>query len=52
MSQEYMLHTREAARAETDPPPGDGDLDPTVIIKSLTSILISGPSLSSWIMYL
>lgn len=35
--------TRLAARADTDPPPGDGDLDPTVITKSLTSIDISGP---------
>lgn len=35
--------TRLAASADTDPPPGDGDLDPTVITKSLTSIDISGP---------
>lgn len=45
--------TRLAARAETDPPPGDGDLDPTVITKSLTSIDIRGPpSGPSDIMYL
>jgi hypothetical protein len=49
---ENCEHTNEAASADTDPPPGDGDLDPTVRIKSFTSILARGPSLSSVIMYL
>ena len=46
------IPTSEAARADTDPPPGDGDRDPTVRMKSFTSILTSGPSRSSDIMYL
>ena len=46
------LLTIEAERAATEPPPGEGDLAPTVRMKSLTSIVASGPSRSSRVMYL
>ena len=45
-------HTMEAHRAATEPPPGEGEREPTVSTKSFTSMLASGPSCSVWIMYL
>ena len=47
-----MELTSVAVSAATEPPPGDGDLAPTVITNSCTDIVTRGPSRSSWIMYL
>ena len=44
--------TIDADKAATDPPPGLGDLAPTVNTKSFTSIWANGPYLSSVIIYL